>query len=160
YSDDGDESKVTGPQCMGVREGSPTDAHVLTRGEVDQPSDVVPRGFVQVLSTRTAPSIPSETSGRLQLAEWLTSRDNPQTARVMVNRVWGHLFGQGLVRTPDNFGATGEKPSNPALLDTLAVQFMDQGWSVKQLVRSIVLSRTYQLSTAHDSAANEIDPDD
>jgi hypothetical protein len=73
--------------------------------------------------------------------------------------VWSHLFGQGLVRTPDNFGATGEKPSNPALLDALAVQFMNQGWSVKQLVRSIVLSRVYQLGSAHDSAANEVDPD-
>ncbi|MEQ1861577.1 MAG: PSD1 and planctomycete cytochrome C domain-containing protein [Chthoniobacteraceae bacterium] len=146
-------------QAMGVREGSPVDARMLTRGEVDQPTDTVPRGFVQVLSAKNAPAIPTDASGRVQFADWLTSRENPQTARVMVNRVWSYLFGQGIVRTPDNFGATGEKPGNPALLDTLAVKFMDQGWSVKALVRSIVLSRAYQLGTAHDSAANEIDPD-
>ncbi len=151
--------KTGAPQCMGVQEGSPTDARILTRGEVDQPTDTVPRGFVQVLSTKTPPVIPANASGRVELADWLTSRDNPQTARVMVNRVWSHLFGQGLVRTPDNFGATGEKPGNPALLDTLAVKFMEQGWSVKQLVRSIVTSRAYQLGSAHDSAANEVDPD-
>jgi cytochrome c553 len=151
--------KTGGPESMGVQEGSPTDARILTRGEVDQPTDTVPRGFVQVLSTKTPPAIPADASGRVQLADWLTSRDNPQTARVMVNRVWSYLFGQGLVRTADNFGATGEKPSNPTLLGTLAVKFMDQGWSVKQFVRSIVLSRAYQLGTAHDSAANEVDPD-
>ncbi len=155
----GNRQATTAPQCMGVQEGSPGDAHILTRGEVDQPADLVPRGFVEVLSTKTPPAVPAAASGRLQLADWLTSRDNPQTARVMVNRVWAHLFGQGLVRTPDNFGATGEKPTNPALLDTLAVQFMNHGWSVKQLVRSIVLSRTYQLGSGHDSAANETDPD-
>lgn len=154
-----DGPKATTAQCMGVQEGSPNDAHLLTRGEVDQPADLVPRGFVEVLSTKTPPAIPAATSGRLQLADWLTSRDNPQTARVMVNRVWAHLFGQGLVRTPDNFGSTGEKPSHPALLDTLAVQFMEHGWSVKQLVRSIVLSRAYQLGSGHDSAADEVDPD-
>jgi len=159
YSEMRAEPGAAGAQAMGTKEGSPTDARVLTRGEVDQPTEAVPRGFVPVLSTKTPPGIPADSSGRVQLAEWLTSRDNPQTARVMVNRVWSHLFGQGLVRTPDNFGATGEKPSHPALLDTLAVQFMDNGWSVKQLVRSIVLSRAYQLGSAHDSAANEVDPD-
>jgi hypothetical protein len=76
-----------------------------------------------------------------------------------VNRIWADLFGQGLVRTADNFGATGEKPSNPELLDTLAVQFMHDGWSVKKLIRSLVLSHTYQLSSAPDSQANEVDPD-
>lgn len=151
--------------CMGVQESAPADAHLLIRGEVDQPGDLVPRGFVQVLSSRTPALIDAAGSGRRELADWLTSPQNPQTARVIVNRVWAHLFGQGLVRTPDNFGATGEKPSHPALLDTLAVRFMQPvaedgcGWSVKRLVRSLVLSRSYQLGSGHDSAANEIDPD-
>jgi len=159
YRSGNDQPAVAGAQCLGVQEGSPTDARILTRGEVDQPTDTVPRGFVQVLATKTQPGIPADASGRVQLADWLTARDNPLAARVMVNRVWSHLFGQGLVRTADNFGATGEKPSNPALLDTLAVKFMEQGWSVKQLIREIVTSRAYQLSSAHDSAANEVDPD-
>lgn len=160
YLSEKKDTAASGPECMGVQEGAPTDARVLTRGEVDQPTDAVPRGFVQVLSTKAPPTIPADASGRVQLADWLASRDNPQTARVMVNRVWSHLFGQGLVRTPDNFGATGEKPANPALLDALAVKFMgQQAWSVKELIRSIVLSRAYQLGSAHDSAANEVDPD-
>jgi hypothetical protein len=112
-----------------------------------------------VLTNGDAPSIPGTASGRLELAQWLTSPTNPLTARVAVNRIWSYLFGQGLVRTADNFGATGEKPSNPELLDTLAAQFTRDGWSVKKAVRSLVLSHTYQLGSAHDSAASEIDPD-
>jgi len=145
--------------CMGVQEGEPTNTRVLVRGEIDQPTDTVPRGFVTVLTTGEAPAIPEKSSGRLELAGWLTSPANPLTARVAVNRVWQHLFGQGLVRTGDNFGATGEKPSHPALLDTLAVQFMKDGWSTKKLIRSLVLSHTYQLSSTHDSYANEKDAD-
>jgi hypothetical protein len=151
--------KQEGDLCMGVMEGKRGDARVLVRGEIDQPSETVPRGFVAVLTNGEAPKIPETDSGRLQLADWLTAPTNPLTARVAVNRVWQHLFGQGLVRTADNFGATGEKPSHPELLDTLAVQFMNDGWSVKKLIRSLVLSRTYQLSGAHDSFANETDPD-
>jgi hypothetical protein len=97
--------------------------------------------------------------GRRELAEWLASRENPLTARVMVNRVWLHLFGRGLVPTPDNFGAAGQPPSHPELLDFLAVSFMDQGWSVKTLIRQIVLSRAYQLSSAVDDRNLEVDPD-
>jgi hypothetical protein len=81
----------------------------------------------------------------LELARWLASRDNPLTARVMANRVWHYLLGAGLVRTPDNFGHPGERPTHPELLDHLALQFMNDGWSVKRLVRSIVLSRTYRM---------------
>ncbi len=145
--------------CMGVVEGRPTDTRVLIRGEIDQPTDMVPRGFVTVMTNGTTPSIAPTASGRKELADWLTTPTNPLIARVAVNRVWQHLFGQGIVPTADNFGATGEKPTNPALLDTLAVQFMKDGWSTKKLIRSLVLSHAYQLSTAHDSAANEIDPD-
>jgi hypothetical protein len=98
-------------------------------------------------------------SGRRELAEWLASPANPMTARVMVNRVWLHLFGRGLVPSPDNFGAAGARPSHPELLDTLAVGFMEDGWSVKGLVRRIVLSRAYGLDSAHDPRNIEVDPD-
>jgi hypothetical protein len=147
---------------MGVRERfEPTDSPLYTRGELDQPGELTPRGLVQVLSRETPPT-PTITrgSGRRELADWLGSRENPLTARVMVNRIWLHLFGRGLVPTPDNFGAAGQPPSHPELLDTLAVSFMDQHWSVKQMIRQIVLSRTYQLGTAHDSHNFEADPDD
>jgi hypothetical protein len=145
--------------CMGVMEGKRADTRLLVRGEIDQPSETVPRGFVNVLTNGEAPKIPSTDSGRLQLADWLVSPTNPLTARVAVNRVWQNLFGAGLVRTADNFGATGEKPSHPELLDALAVQFVKDGWSVKKLIRALVLTHTYQLSNAHDSFANETDPD-
>ncbi len=145
--------------CMGVMDGQRRDTRILVRGELDQPTETVPRGFVNVLTNGDAPAIPATDSGRLQLADWLTAPTNPLTARVAVNRIWLHLFGAGLVRTADNFGATGEKPSHPELLDTLAVQFTRDGWSVKKMIRSLVLSHTYQLSAAHDSFANETDPD-
>jgi hypothetical protein len=145
--------------CMGVLEGKPTDLHILIRGEIDQPADLAPRGFVTVLSSGKPPEIAPESSGRRELAEWLTTPSNPLTARVAVNRIWLHLFGQGIVRSADNFGATGEKPSNPALLDALALQFMRDGWSTKRMIRSLVLSHVYQLSSSHDPRANEIDPD-
>ena len=151
--------KQEGDLCMGVMEGRRTDARVLVRGEIDQPTETVPRGFVPVLTNGEAPKISESESGRLQLADWLTSPTNPLTARVAVNRIWLHLFGAGLVRSADNFGATGEKPSHPELLDTLAVQFEKDGWSVKKTIRSLVLSHTYQLSGAHDSFAKETDPD-
>ncbi len=147
------------PKTMGVREGSAADAAILIRGEVDHRGETAPRGVVTVLTTGTPPAMPANASGRLELAQWLTAPENPLTARVAVNRVWLHLFGQGLVRTPDNFGATGTTPSHPELLDHLALQFMHDGWSVKKLVRSLVLSRTYKLSTAHDSAGFAADPD-
>ncbi|MEC8972777.1 MAG: DUF1553 domain-containing protein, partial [Verrucomicrobiota bacterium] len=99
--------------------------------------------------------ISSRSSGRMQLASWLTQPDNPLTARVMANRIWHHLFGAGLVRTMDNFGATGDRPTHPALLDHLALRFVGSGWSVKSMIREMVLSRTYQLSsdTAETNAA-------
>ncbi|HSJ02154.1 MAG TPA: DUF1553 domain-containing protein, partial [Verrucomicrobium sp.] len=106
-----------------------------------------------------APAVPSDHSGRLELAHWLTHPDHPLTYRVLVNRVWHHLFGAGLVSTVDNFGSTGERPSHPELLDYLALRFMDQGWSVKKMVREIVLSRTYQLATLHAPQNFTADPE-
>ncbi len=153
------------PSCMGVLEGRPTDARLLVRGEVDQPGESVPRGFISVLSNGAVSAVPATGSGRAQLAEWLTSSANPLTSRVAVNRVWQQLFGEGLVGTEDNFGANGERPINPALLDFLAVKFQTpvaQGgmaWSVKALVRSLILTHAYQLRSAHESFAKELDPD-
>ncbi len=145
-------------EVMGVRDGGVMDSPIYLKGETDDPGPVVPRGVVAVLCKTAAPAMPAAASGRLQLAQWLTSRDNPLTARVMVNRAWQHLFGQGIVRTADNFGATGERPTHPELLDNLALSFMQDGWSVKKLVRQIVLSRTYQLSTFPDTANTQVDP--
>jgi hypothetical protein len=134
------------PLCMGVKDAKRiTDSALYERGEIAHPGKTVPRGFPRVMDLKI--SIPKEQSGRLELAKWLTSRDNPLTARVMVNRVWRHLFGAGLVRTVDNFGFSGERPSHPELLDYLAIKFMDGGWSVKTLIKEIVMSKTYRRSS-------------
>jgi hypothetical protein len=153
--DDGGNPKL---YSMGVRDRARlTDCPTYVRGEVDKPGDAVPRGYVQVLCKE--PLAIGSGSGRLELASAIASRGNPLTARVMANRVWLHLFGAGIVATPDNFGASGAKPSNPQLLDYLAVSFMEEGWSVKRLIRRIVLSRAYQLSSQYDQRNYEVDPD-
>jgi len=144
--------------AMGVGEGAVENCRIYIRGEVDNPANEVPRGYLTILSPASALQVTGDQSGRLDLAKWLTSPDNPLTSRVLVNRVWHHLFGRGLVRTTDNFGATGEKPSHPELLDFLAVQVQRDGWSVKRLIRSIVLSRTYAMSTEFDALKFEQDP--
>ncbi len=137
---------------------SPRDVPVLARGELDKPGETAPRGVPQVLAAKPV-SIPRGTSGRKELAEWVASADNPLTARVYVNRVWSHLFGQGLVTSPDNFGTTGSAPSHPELLDFLAADFTQQGWSTKKLIRQLVLSRTYRQSSAPVDANLAVDPD-
>jgi hypothetical protein len=120
---------------------------------------VVPRGFLQAASCFAAPEVPVDEGGRRQLAEWLTRSANPLTARVFVNRAWHWLLGAGLVRTTDNFGTTGDAPSHPELLDHLAQSFVDGGWSVKRLIRQIVLSQTYRLSSADDPRLRSADPE-
>jgi cytochrome c553 len=146
------------PLAMGVREGRlPADSRVYERGELSQPGETVPRGFPQVLTTKQ-PAI-TQGSGRRELADWIASKDNPLTARVMANRVWLHLIGHGLVPTPDNFGASGLPPTHPALLDHLALTFVDNDWSVKKLIRTIVLSRAYQMSSQFDQKNYDADPD-
>ncbi|MBI1788495.1 MAG: DUF1553 domain-containing protein, partial [Acidobacteria bacterium] len=118
----------------------------------------VPRGFLPVLSG-ARPAAYDQGSGRLQLADALADPANPLTARVLVNRVWKHHFGEGLVRTPDNFGRTGERPSHPELLDTLAARFVESGWSIKKLHRTLVLSSAYRMSSQASSLAAAADPD-
>ncbi len=135
------------------------DARLYARGDADKPTDRVPRGVPAVLSAEQALDIPNGTSGRRELAEWLISKSNPLTARVFVNRTWYWLFGRGLVESCDNFGTTGAKPANQALLDTLAVRFIESGWNVKALIREIVLSRTYGESSAYDAKAFQVDPE-
>ncbi|MGD9858362.1 MAG: PSD1 and planctomycete cytochrome C domain-containing protein, partial [Planctomycetaceae bacterium] len=148
------------PLAMGVldREHG-VDAPLLARGDVSRPGETVPRGFPQALAVDGSTVIPTQQSGRLELAQWLTHPEHPLTSRVMVNRIWQHVFGAGLVSTVDNFGTTGEAPSHPELLDHLAIQFVENGWSVKRMVRELVLSRTYRQSSTYDAAAFDKDPD-
>ncbi|OYW24288.1 MAG: hypothetical protein B7Z55_02670, partial [Planctomycetales bacterium 12-60-4] len=119
------------------------DIHLRIRGEVNQLGPKVPRHFPSVLHDGPPPQIAPGSSGRLQLAAWMTSKENALLDRVIVNRLWAQLFGRGLVSTVDNFGVQGEKPTHPALLDHLASKFRASGGSIKTLIREIVLSRTY-----------------
>jgi hypothetical protein len=145
--------------AMGVTEGAATDLRVHVRGSHLTLGETVPRGFPHVLLRGNAPAMDGKHSGRLQLAQWLVRRDHPLTARVMANRIWRWHFGQGLVRSPDNFGLLGERPTNQPLLDWLAHRFVASGWSIKAMHRLIVLSSTYQMSSASDPAAAAVDPD-
>ncbi len=149
------------PQTMSVAEDAAEigDTEIRVRGNVRTLGAKVPRGFLQVAMTGPAPQFSTQESGRRELADWIASPSNPLTARVIVNRVWSWLIGPGLVRTVDNFGTTGETPSHPELLDHLALRFVADGWSIKRLVREIMLSRTYQLATATDADVRTIDPD-
>ncbi|QDT30818.1 DUF1553 domain-containing protein [Thalassoglobus polymorphus] len=134
------------------------DYFVCIRGNVHNLGEPVKRGFLSVIqSSETAP-LPADASGRLEFANWIASPENPLTARVFVNRVWHSLFGVGLVRTVDNFGVPGETPSHPELLDFLANEFIENGWSMKKLIRQIVLTRTYQLDSTLSSVSGQ-DPE-
>jgi hypothetical protein len=117
----------------------------------------VPRRFLQIVAGPEQPPV-TEGSGRLHLAEWFASAENPLTARVMVNRIWKHHFGEGLVRSPDNFGKTGEAPTHPELLDYLASEFVRTGWSIKAMHRMMVLSSTYRMASTASERAQQVDP--
>lgn len=144
----------------GVREAKViADTEVRIRGEAERIGPVAPRGFLSAFQVADVPAVDRNHSGRLELAQWLTSPQNPLTSRVIVNRVWSHLFGQGIVSTVDNFGVKGDVPTHPELLDYLATNFVRNGWSVKQLIKSLVLSRTYRLGTETPAAHQEADPD-
>ncbi|MDP6753587.1 MAG: DUF1553 domain-containing protein, partial [Verrucomicrobiota bacterium] len=122
-----------------VHDKKPENLHVFLRGNPETKGEIVPRRFLRVLS-EGEPKPFTQGTGRLELAESIVSPDNPLTARVIVNRVWSMFFGRGLVTTPSNFGLLGTKPSHPALLDDLAVRFIENGWSMKRLIREMVLS--------------------
>ncbi|MDF2439849.1 MAG: hypothetical protein JWN98_833, partial [Abditibacteriota bacterium] len=134
------------------------DVRVHKRGSYARLGDVVPRAFPAVLAGERQPRI-TKGSGRLELARWLAGDKHPLTARVMVNRIWQHHFGDGIVRTPSNFGFLGERPTHPALLDYLASEFVRSKWSIKQMHRVIMLSATYQQSSLAGARARQIDPD-
>lgn len=148
------------PLAMGVRDGkNPADCKLNIKGDAKKLGDAVPRGFLTACRFESADSIEvnPKQSGRMELAQWLTRGDHPLTARVMVNRIWQHLFGAGIVRTPNDFGVYGERPTHPELLDHLAIRFVDEQWSVKRMIRNIVLSRTYQLSSDADESLTQAD---
>ncbi|MFQ5734487.1 MAG: PSD1 and planctomycete cytochrome C domain-containing protein [Planctomycetaceae bacterium] len=145
--------------AMGVKDGPRTvDSKIFIKGDVTDQGELVPRGFLTVTRRDDDPKVTGK-SGRLELAQWLTSKHNPLTARVMANRVWQHLFGVGLVKTVDNFGLNGERPQHPELLDHLAIRFAGNGWSVKSLIKEIMLTRAYQLSSDYHEKNNTIDGD-
>lgn len=149
------------PKAMAVAEDKATDLPVHIRGDhLNLDSTSIPRGFLRITDNLVVPpQVNSKQSGRLQLAQWLTHKDHPLTARVMVNRIWQGHFGRGLVATPNNFGTRGEKPVHPELLDYLARVFMEENWSIKAMHRHIMLSQTYQLSSASEPKNMKIDPE-
>ncbi|MDG1895719.1 MAG: DUF1553 domain-containing protein [Fuerstiella sp.] len=140
----------------GLEETYATNQPLFERGNHKLPQQDVPRRFLEAIDARP---YQSTLSGRLELAEDMLREDNPLTRRVIVNRVWHHLFGRGIVSTPDNLGRLGDQPSHPELLDWLATRFVEDGWSLKQLIRHIVTSRTWQLSSSTPPDSLEIDPD-
>jgi hypothetical protein len=150
------------PRAMVPRDrDAPADESIRMAGQFDRLGESVPRGFLRVVSDRTA-TIASGQSGRLELARWLTDVDHGAgrlAARVLANRIWQHLIGRGIVSTADNFGRTGDVPTHPELLDHLARELIHSGWSVKSLVRQIVLSRTFAISSQHDETGHAVDPD-
>jgi len=151
------QSSVRFPMAYGVVEGKPMNARVQLRGEPDRLGDEVPRRFLQILGGDPVPD-DDRGSGRLQLAQWVTRDSNPLTTRVIVNRVWQHLFGRGLVDTPNDFGTRGTAPSHPELLDFLAAEFAQDGWSIKRLIRRITMSRAYRLTSQATQQQIAVDP--
>ncbi|MGV3662360.1 MAG: DUF1549 and DUF1553 domain-containing protein [Prosthecobacter sp.] len=141
--------------CMGVVEGKAQDCELAVGGDPFDRKGAPDRGKMGMPLLPPLPHIPPKSSGRLELAQWMASPTHPLTARVMVNRLWQHLFGEGIVRTVDDFGITGSDPTHPELLDHLAVRFIENGWSVKKMIRSMMLSRTYRLATTGD--VNHVD---
>ena len=150
------EHKVAVPRLTpGVLDAEPFDQALFERGNHKKPAHQVPRRFLEAIDETP---YPKNTSGRLELATDLLRKDNPFTTRVIVNRIWHHLFGHGIVRTPDNFGRLGETPSHPELLDYLASKFREDGWSIKKMIKFIVTSESFRSSSIPSSKAKEIDP--
>lgn len=141
-----------------LTEGQPANMKLHIRGNPNRTGDDVPRRFLSILAAAETPAF-SQGSGRLELARAIASPENPLTARVIVNRLWQQHFGRGLVATPSNFGAMGERPTHPELLDYLARRLVSSGWSLKALHREILLSATYRQASACDARSSELDPD-
>jgi hypothetical protein len=146
--------------CMGVIEGKIEDCEIAIGGDPHDRDTAPNRGELKLPALPPMPKVPAQSSGRLEFAQWLTQPTHPLTSRVMVNRLWQHLFGEGLVRTPDDFGITGADPTHPELLDHLAIRFVTNGWSVKKMIREMMLSRTYRLASTgnpeHPDAGNKL----
>ena len=152
-------SVIPGPmKVLAIADGDGQDHPVYIRGNPHTRGDQAPRGFLTALSDPDTPLVTGPGSGRLALAMEVASADNPLTSRVIVNRVWHHLFGRGLVATVDNFGVLGETPSHPRLLDYLSMEFTRDGWSIKRLLRRIMLSSSYQMSSHADPQQKLQDP--
>jgi hypothetical protein len=148
-------------QATALADGSGVDEHVFIRGSHKSPGDLVPRRFLEALASNkpgAATSVAGPGSGRLQLAQQIIDPANPLTARVIVNRLWHHLLGRGIAPTVDNLGVLGLRPTHPELLDHLATRFTSSGGSIKRMIRTIMLSRTYQMSSAPDASASGADP--
>jgi cytochrome c553 len=146
--------------AMLAHDDQPHNVKVHIRGNHTSLGAEVPRGFLKVVANSDPPPAPRpDESGRLQMAAWLSSADNPLTARVMVNRIWQHHFGRGMVKSVDNFGAMGDRPTHPELLDFLASQFIASGWSIKAMHRLMLLSSTYRMSSNATDRAAKDDPE-
>ena len=146
------------PRAMAMADGPIVEPHVFKRGNAGNPGEQVPRRFISVLAGGN-PAPFKDGSGRLELAKAIASKENPLTARVMVNRVWLYHFGKGLVRTPGDFGVRGDLPTHPELLDWLASRFVEDGWSIKKLHRRILLSATWQQGSDEVPKATLADPE-
>lgn len=144
-------------RAMGVEEGEMEDCPIAIKGDAYDRGEAPARGTLAIPQLPKFPAVDAKASGRMELVRWLTQPNHPLTARVMVNRIWQHLFGRGIVRSVDDFGQTGDAPTHPELLDHLAVRFVEKGWSVKGLIRTVMLSRTYRMSSRGDAAREQVD---
>ncbi|MBT3842394.1 MAG: DUF1549 domain-containing protein, partial [Verrucomicrobia bacterium] len=146
------------PKAMAVKEGKAGDLKIHIRGDYMTQGELAPRGYLRVATSKQTTTPSRNASGRAGFAEWLTSNENPLTARVMANRIWLWHFGEGIVRTPDNFGKLGLRPTHPKLLDWLTMRFVDNGWSIKKMHRIIMNSAAYQMSSQYNEQAYAVDP--
>ena len=153
--------KLESATAPAILDGNGIDQYVLLKGSASRRGELSPRRFLEAIDGPSQPAWPQHSSGRRELADRVLDPANPLTSRVIVNRIWHHLFGRGLVPTTDNFGKLGESAADPvaqALLDTLAVRFREEGWSIKRLVKQIVTSSTWRMSSSRNERAAEKDP--
>jgi len=155
------DAKLESATAPAILDGNGIDQYVLLKGSAARRGELSPRRFLEAIDGAAQPAWPAQSSGRKELADRVLDSDSPLTSRVIVNRIWHHLFGRGLVATTDNFGKLGEQAADPqaqALLDRLAVRFREEGWSVKRLVKEIVTSSTWRMASARSTRAVATDP--